>query len=209
MYKRAIATYTIILDIKSHIKKIEDNLENTDILVEQSEQLEWGFPEDIVELHAADENEFFHTDDEVPSLESEETNVQTHQRKNIQNQVEGEIPNRLSPIINYISAGGGEEETASSRETVLELETTVEDRLADFFHTPSYRSTGPSSRQPVGSEEDWGDTLPVELSPQIAASQSRLNTRFEKRQQYLQRRRERRRQNQRERNQNNYYSNYF
>ena len=31
---------TIILNIKSHIKKIEDNLENPDILVEQSEQIE-------------------------------------------------------------------------------------------------------------------------------------------------------------------------
>ena len=70
--KRAIATYTIISDIKSHIKKIEDNLENTDIFVEPSEQLEWKFPEDIVELHAADGNEFFHTDDEIPPLESEE-----------------------------------------------------------------------------------------------------------------------------------------
>ena len=111
MDKRAIATYTIISDIKSHLKKIEDNLENTDIFIEPSEQLEWEFPEDIVELHAADENGFFHTDDEIPPLESEETNVQTHQRQNIQNQEEGEIPNRLSPIIDYISAGGGEEET--------------------------------------------------------------------------------------------------
>ena len=209
MDKRAIATYTIISDIKSHIRKIEDNLENTDILVEQTEQLEWEFPEDVVELHATDENEFFHTDDEVSPLESEETNVQTHQRQNIQSQEEGEIPNRLSPIINYISAGGGEEETASSQETVLKLETTVEDGLADFFHTPSYRSTDPSLRQPVETEEDWGDTSPVELSNQISALQSRQNTRFEKRQQYLQRRRERRRQNRRERNQNNYYSNYF
>ena len=68
MDKRAIATYTIISDIKSHIRKIEDNLENTDILVEQTEQLEWEFPEDVVELHATDENEFFHTDDEVSPL---------------------------------------------------------------------------------------------------------------------------------------------
>ena len=76
--KRAITTYTIISDIKSQIKKIENTLENTGILVEQSEQPGWEFPEDIVELHAPDENEFFHTDDEVPPLESEETNVQTH-----------------------------------------------------------------------------------------------------------------------------------
>ena len=56
-----------------------------------------------------------------------------HQLQNIKNQEEGEMPNRLSPIINYIPAGDEEEETASSQETVLELETTVEDGLADFF----------------------------------------------------------------------------
>ena len=111
----------------------------------------------------------------------------------------------MSPIINYIPAGGKEEETASSQESVLEWETTVEGGLADFFHNPSYRSTDPSLRQPVETEEDRGDTPPVELSDQISALQPRQNTRFEKRQQYLQRRR----QNRRERNQKNYYSNYF
>ena len=131
----------------------------------------------------------------MPPLESEETNVQTHQLQNTQNQEEGEIPNRLSPIINYIPAGSEEEETASSQESVLELETMVEDGLADFFHTPSYRSTDPSLRQSVETEEDWGDTSPVELSNQISALQPRHNTRFEKRQRYLQRRRKRRRQN--------------
>ena len=207
--KRAIATYTIISDIKLQIKKIENTLENNGILVEQSEQIEWKFPEDVVELHAADENEFFHTDDEVPPLESEETNVQTQQLQNIQNQEEGEISNRLSPSIHYIPAGGEEEKTASSQETILELETTVEDGLADFFHTPSYRSADPSLRQTVETEEDWGDTPSVELSNPISALQPRQNTRFEKRQRYLQRRRERRTQNRRERNQNSYYSNYF
>ena len=105
----------------------------------------------------------------------------------------GEIPDRLSPIINYIPAGGKEEETASSQESVLEWETTVEGGLADFFHNPSYRSTDPSLRQPVETEEDRGDTPPVELSDQISALQPRQNTRFEKRQQYLQRRRQNRR----------------
>ena len=54
--KRAITTYTIISDIKSQIKKIENTLGNTGILVEQTEQPGWEFPEDIVELHAPDEN---------------------------------------------------------------------------------------------------------------------------------------------------------
>ena len=98
--------YTIVSDIKSHLKKIEDNLEKTEIFLESSEQLEWKFPEDIVELHAVDENDFFHTDDEIPPLETEETNAPTHQRQNIRNQEEGGIPNRLSPIVDYISAGG-------------------------------------------------------------------------------------------------------
>ena len=145
----------------------------------------------------------------MPPLESEEMNVQTHQSQNTQNQEEGEIPDRLSPIINYIPAGGEEEETASSQELALELETTVEGGLTDFFHNPSYRSTDPSLRQPVETEEDWADAPPVELSDQISVLQPGQNTRFEKRQRYLQRRRERRRQNRRERNQNNYYSNYF
>ena len=201
----------MVSDIKSHPKKIEDNLEKTEIFIEPSEQLEWKFSEDILELHAVDENEFFHTDDEIPPLETEETSIQTHQRQNVkrQNQEEGGIPNRLNPIEDYIPVGGGEEETASSPEIRLELETTIEDGLTDFLHTPSYRSTAPSLRPPVETEEDWGNTLPIELSNQISVLQSRQNTRFEKRQRYLQRRRERRWQNRRERNQNNYYSNYF
>ena len=162
-----------------------------------------------MELHAPDENEFFHTDDEVPLLESEETNIQTYQQQDTQNQEGDEIPDRLNPIINYIPARGEEEETASSQESALELETIVEDGLVDFSHNPSCRSTNLSFRQSVEIEEDWGDIPPIELSDQISTSQPRQNMRFEKRHQYLQRRRERRRQNRRERNQNNYYSNYF
>ena len=166
-------------------------------------------PEDIIELHAPDENELFYTDDEVPLLESEETNVQTHQPQDNQNQEGGEIPDRLSPIINYSSVGGEEREIVSSQESSLELETIVEAGLAYFFHNPSHTFTDPSLTPSVETEEDWGDTPPMELSDQISVLQPRQNTRFEKRQQYLQRRRERRRQNRRERNQNNYYSNYF
>ena len=118
----------------------------------------------------------------MPPLGSEETNVQTQRRQNLRNQEEGETPNRLSPIIDYISAGGGAEETASSPEIRLELETTVEDGPTDFLHTPYYRSTDPSLRPPVEMEEDWGDTSPMELSNQDSAVQSRQNTRFEKRQ---------------------------
>ena len=180
--KRAITTYTIISDIKSQIKKIENTLENNGILVEQSERPGWESLEDIVELHAPDENEFFHTDNEVPLLESEETNIQTHQQQNTQNQERGEIPDRLSPIINYIPARGEEGETAFSHESALELETIVEDGLADFFHNPSYRSTDPSLRQSVETEEDCGDTPPIALSDQISTLQPRQNTRFEKRQ---------------------------
>ena len=87
-------------------------------------------------------------------------------------------------------------------------EITVESGLADFFQNPSYRSTDPDLTQPLNEEEDWGDVPPMELADQIAAHPSQ-NTRFEKRQRYLQRRRERKRLERRERSQNNYYTNYY
>ena len=81
-------------------------------------------------------------------------------------------------IINYIPARGEEGETVSSQESALELGIIVEDGLVDFFHNPSYRSTDPSLRQSVETEEDWGDTPPIELPDQIPTLQPRQNTRF-------------------------------
>ena len=127
--------------------------------------------EDIVELHAPNEDEFFHTDDEVPSLEDEGIDIQVHQQQDAQNLEGGDIPDRLSPPTNYIPAGGEEEDTASSQGSDSELEAMVEGVLADFFHNPSYRSTDPSLQQLVEPEENWGDTPPVEIADQNSALQ--------------------------------------
>ena len=55
--------------------------------------------EDIVELHAPNEDEFFHTDDEMPTLEDERMDIQVHRQQDAQNLEEGDIPDRLSPTI--------------------------------------------------------------------------------------------------------------
>ena len=121
----------------------------------------------------------------------------------------GDIPNRLSPVRNYVPAEAEEEESSSSQETASEPEATVEEGLADYFNNPSHRATDPVLQQPVEAEEDWGDITPVEVPDQPSIPQPNQISRFERRQRYLQRRRERRRQIRRNRNQHSYYSNYF
>ena len=110
-----------------------------------------------------------------------------------QDLIMGDMPNRLSPVRNYVPAGAEEEESVSSQETTSESEATVEEGLADFFSNPSHRATDPVLQQPVEAEEDWGDITPVEVPEQLLTPQPNQTTRFEKRQRYLQRRRERRR----------------
>ena len=61
----------------------------------------------------------------------------------------GDIPNRLSPVRNYIPAGAEGEESVSSQGTTFEPEATVEEGLADFFSNPSHRATDPVLQQPV------------------------------------------------------------
>ena len=73
----------------------------------------------------------------------------------------GDIPNRLSPLRNFVPAVAEEEESVSSQETTSEPEVTVEKGLADFF-----RATDPVLQQPVEAEEDWGDITPVEVPEQ-------------------------------------------
>ena len=132
--RRAITTYTTISEIRSQIYKIENTLENNDISLEQPERPGWIFPGDIVELHAPEDDDLFHTDEETSSLDSEEENVQADQQQTReQNQMMGDIPNRLSPVRNYVPAGAEEEESSSSQETASEPEDTVEEGLADCF----------------------------------------------------------------------------
>ena len=185
-------------------------MENNNISLEQPERPGWVFPGDIVELYAPEDDDLFHTDEETSSLDSEEVNVQTNQQQTSEkNPIMGDIPNRLSPVRNYVPAGAEEVEPVSSQETTSEPEATVEDGLADFFSNPSHRATNPVLQQPVEAEEDWGDITPVEVPEQPSTPQPNQTTRFEKRQRYLQRRRERRSQNRRNKNQDSYYSNYF
>ena len=160
--KMAITTYTTISEIRSQIHKIENTLENNNISLEQPERPEWTFPGDIVELHALEDDDLFHTDEETSSLDSEVVDVQADQQQTSeQNPVTGDIP-RLSPVRNYVPAGAEEEESSSSQETASEPEATVEEGLADFFSNSSHRATDPVLQQPVEAEEDWCDITPVE-----------------------------------------------
>ena len=64
-------------------------------------------------------------------MDSEVVDVQADQQQTSeQNPVMGDIPNRLSPVRNYVPAGAEEEESSSSQETASEPEATVEEWLA-------------------------------------------------------------------------------
>ena len=88
-----------------------------------------------------------------------------------QNPIMGDIPNRLSPVRNYIPAGAEKEESGSSQETTSEPKATVEEGLADFFSNPFHRATDPVLQQPVETEEDWGDITPIEVPEQPSVPQ--------------------------------------
>ena len=204
--RRAITTYSTISEIRSQIHKIESN----NITMEQPERPGWTFPGDMVELHALDDDDLFHTDEDTSSPNSEVTDTQVYQQQTSeQDPIMGDIPDRLGPVRNYVPAGAEEDESSSSQRSVSEPEATVEEGLADFFSNPSHRTADPILQQPVEAEEDWGDATPVEVPNQPSIPQPNQTSRFERRQRYLQRRRERRRQNRRDRNQYSYYSNYF
>ena len=61
--KRAITTYTTISEIRAQIHKIENTLESNSVTMEQPEGPGWTFPGNIVEIHAPDEDDLFHTDE--------------------------------------------------------------------------------------------------------------------------------------------------
>ena len=88
------------------------------------------------------------------------------QQTSKQDPVMGDIPDRLSPVRNYVPDGAEEEGSSSSQRSVTEPEATVEEGLADVFSNPSHRTTDPILQQPVEAEEDWGDTTSVEVPNQ-------------------------------------------
>ena len=131
--RRAITTYTTISEIRSQIHKIENTLENNNISLEQPERLD-GHSQ---ELHTPEDDDLFHTDEETSSLDIEVVGVQADQQQTTeQNPVMGYIPNRLSPVRNYVPVRAEEEESSPSQETASEPEATVEEGLADFLAIP-------------------------------------------------------------------------
>ena len=170
--RRAITTYTAISEVRSEIHKIENTLENNNISLEQPERPGWVFPGGIVELYAPEDEDLFHTDEEMSSLNSEEVNHQANQQQTSeQDPIMGDIPKRLSPLTHFVPAGAEEGESISSQETASEPEITVEEGLTDFFSNPSHRATDPILQQPVETEEDWGDITPVEVPEQLLTPQ--------------------------------------
>ena len=139
-----------------------------------------GIPKEIyVELYAPEDDDLFHMDEEMSSLNSEEVKDQTNQQQTSeQDSITGDIPERLSPFINFVPAGAEEEEFISSQETASEPEVTIEEGLTEFFSNPSHRATDPVLRQPIETEEDWGDITPVEVPEQPLTLQPNQTTRF-------------------------------
>ena len=179
--RRAITTYTTISEIRSQIRKIENTLEKNNITMEQPERPGWTFPGDIVELHASDDDDLFHTDEDTSSLNSEVIDAQADQQQTSeQDLVMGDIPDRLSPVRNYVPAGAEEERSNSSQRSVSEPEATVKEGLADFFSNPSHRATDPILQEPVEAEEDWDNTTPVEVPNQPSRPQPNQTSRFER-----------------------------
>ena len=132
--KREITTCTTISEIRSQIHKIENTLENTNITIEQPGRPGWTLPEDTVELHAPDDDDLFHINEDTSSLNSEVIGTQADQQQTSeQDPVMGDMPDRLSPVRNYVPAGAEEEGSSSSQRSVSEPGATVEEGLADFF----------------------------------------------------------------------------
>ena len=172
-------TYTTISEIRSQTHKMENTLEKNNITMKQPERPGWTFPGDIVELHAPDDDDLFHTDEDTSSLNSEVIDAQAYQQQtNEQDPVMGDIPDRLSPVRNYVPAGAEEEGSSSSQRLVSEPEATVEEGLADFFSNPSHRATDPILQQPLEAEEDWDDTTPVEVPSQPSTPQPNQTSRL-------------------------------
>ena len=188
--KTSIASVTMS-EIRSQIHRLENTIEGNFEHIPEPDSSSWVFPGDIVELHAPEDDIIFHDegDSETPP------NRQQQQEESGEIQEEhGNIPHGLSPPRQYIPAGAEGDETNSSTST-YEEEETVEEGLANYFSNPSYRAANPDLLEPVDSEENWGDVLPVLLPLQTPQELPQPAARFEKRQRYLQRRRERRRQN--------------
>ena len=195
MDKKTTVASVTMSEIRSQIHRLENTIEGNFEHIPEPDSPSWVFPGDIVELHAPEDDIIFHDegDSETPPNRQQQQEESLAISGEIQEE-HGNIPHGLSPPRQYIPAGAEGGETNSSTST-YEEEETVEEGLANYFSNPSYRAANPDLLEPVDSEEDWGDVLPVHLPLQTPQELPQPAARFEKRQRYLQRRRERRRQN--------------
>ena len=186
--RQAITTYTTISEIKSQIHKIESSLEGQNLLTEQSERQGFIFPEDIVELHAPDSDENFHSEEEATTTVTGIEERQTQQPIPEQSTSRGHTINGSSSETNYIPAGAElQNSIASSEGSVSDSEAMVEEGKARFFDNPSYRAGNPELQTPVDHEveENWDeDTTRENVNNQIP-TENHQSARFKCRQQYL------------------------
>ena len=191
--KTSVVSVTVS-EIRSQIHRLENTMEGNFEHIPEPDNPSWVFPGDAVELHTPEDDIIFHDegDSEIPPNRHQQQEESLNTSGEIQEE-QGNRPHGLSPPRQYIPAGADGDETNLSSSTCDEEET-VEEGLACYFSNPSYRAANPALLEPIDSEEDWGDVLPVLLPLQTPQEPPQPMARFEKRQRYLQRRRERRRQ---------------
>ena len=192
--KKTSVVSVTVSEIRSRIHRLENTMEGNFEHIPEPDNPSWIFPGDIVELHTLKDDIIFHDegDSEIPSNRHQQQEESLNTSGEIQEE-QGNIPHGLSPPRQYIPAGAEGDETNLSSSTCDEEET-VEEGLVCYFSNPSYGAANPALLEPIDSEEDWGDVLPVLLPLQTPQEPPQPTARFEKRQRYLQRRRERRRQ---------------
>ena len=140
--KTSITTVTIS-EIKSHIHKLENTIQENYEQIPEPDAPSWTFPGDIVELHAPEDDVIFLSADDNEATTSEEHHQQEDPTIDTEVQEEhGNTPYGLSPTNPFVPAGAEEVETDSSTST-NQNEETVEEELATFFANPSYRTADP------------------------------------------------------------------
>ena len=189
MDRRANTTLVTVSEIRSHVHKIEGAVEEDCEKMPESDYLSWTFPEDIVELHAPEDDVIFHDESDNETTMSRGQQQENSTTDSTSQKGHGNIPHGLSPPGQYVPAGAEGDDAISSSSSYGEEET-VEEGLASYFSNPSYRAANPELLDPVNLEEDWGDASPTPLPPQSPHKIPQQPPRSEKRQRYLQRKRE-------------------
>ena len=182
--KKTSVTLVTISEIRSQIHPLEATIEGNFEHIPEPDQPSWVFPGDIVQIHAPENDTLFceEFEEQVPFNEHQQQEEDLATGGQPREEPDN-IPQRLSPIRQYIPAGAEGGESSPSSSTCDEEETT-EEGLAQFFDNPSYRAANPALLDPIEPEEDWGDTPPGLLPLPIAPGLPPPTSRFEKRQRY-------------------------